>query len=101
MPYSIRRLGDTHELELTDSFTVSDKSIIRVFTQILEHVEGESCILFLDKLERLDFCGLELLILMGDLASSKGVELSLRSPRYEVREMFGVTGVDRLISVHM
>ncbi len=104
MAYNIRNMSDTHEVEtheveLVGSFTAPDKAVVRELMDIFNHTVGGRCVLAMERLGRLDFQGLEMLVLMNDMAQAKGVTLTIRRPRGQVKEMLGLTGLDRLIPI--
>ena len=101
MAYRIRNLGNGHEVELAGSFTSPDKAVVRELIDIFNHSDGHDsrCVLAMERLESLDFYGLEMLILLSDMAQAKGVTLIIRRPRGQVKEMLGLTGIDKIIPV--
>ena len=99
MAYSIRYMGGAHEVELMGSFTAPDKAVVRELIDIFNHTGCDRCVLAMEGLESLDFYGLEMLILMNDLARAKGVKLTIRRPRGQVKQLLGLTGLDRIIPI--
>ena len=99
MAYSIHNLGSSHEVELAGSFKAPDKAVVRELFDIFNHVDGNRCVLAMEELKSLDFYGLEMLILLSDMAKAKGVTLSIRRPRGQVKEMLSQTGIDKIIPV--
>lgn len=83
----------------TDGAQWPDKTMVRKLTDILNHADGDRCELVIEGLRNLDFTGLEMLLLMNDMAAAKGVTLTLRRPWEQVKEMLGLTGIDRLIPI--
>ena len=53
----------------------------------------------MEGLENLDYYGLEMLILLSDMAQSKGVTLTIRKPCGQVKELLGLTEIDKIIPV--
>ena len=84
---------------ITDESQWPDKTVIRKFTDILNHADGNHCELVIEGLRNLDFQGLEMLVLMSEMAASKGVTVTIRRPWDQVKEMLGLTGLDRLIPI--
>ena len=99
MAYSIRTLGSSHEVELAGSFTSPDKAVVRELFDIFNQADGNRCVLAMERLNSLDFYGLEMLILLSDMAQAKGVSLILRRPRGQVKEILGLTGIDKIIPI--
>ncbi len=99
MAYSIRNLGSSHEVDLAGSFKASDKAVVGELFDVFNHAGGNRCVLAMERLKSLDFYGLEMLILLSDMAESKGVTLTIRRPRGQVKEMLGLTGIDKIITI--
>ncbi len=83
----------------TDGAHWPDKTIVLKLMDIFNHADGEQYVLAIEGLRSLDFTGLEMLVLMSDMAEAKGVTLTIRRPRDQVKEMLGLTGLDRLIPI--
>ena len=100
MAYIIRNLGSSYEVVLADSFTAPDNAVVRELIDVFNHAGGGSrCVLAMERLKRVDFYGLEMLILLSDMAQSKGVTLTIRRPCGQVKEMLGLTGIDKIIPI--
>ncbi len=99
MAYIIRNLGSSHEVDLAGSFKASDKALVRELFDVFNHAGGNRCVLAMERLKSLDFYGLEMLILLSDMAQSKGVTLTIRRPCGQVKEMLGLTELDRMIPI--
>ena len=99
MAYSIHNLGARHEVELAGSFEAPDSAVIHELSDIFDHGNESRCVLAMERLNSLDFYGLEMLILLSDMAMARGVTLSLRRPCGQVKEMLGLTGIDRIIPI--
>ena len=99
MAYSVRYRGYAHEVELRGRFTAPDRAVVRELFDIFNQPGGKPCVLDMEGLESLDFYGLEMLVLMNDMAQAKGVALTIRRPQGEVRDLLGLTGLDRLIPI--
>ena len=84
---------------VSDGTQWPDKTVVRKLIDILSHADGEQSVLAIEGLRSLDFYGAELLVLMSDMAEAKGVTLTLRRPWEQVKEMLGLTGIDRLIPI--
>lgn len=83
----------------TDGAQWPDKTIVRKLIDIFNHADGDQSVLAIEGLRNLDFYGLEMLVLMSDMAEAKGVTLTIRRPWDQVKEMLGLTGLDRLIPI--
>ena len=83
----------------TDEAQWPDKTVVRKLIDILNHADGDHYELVIEGLRSLDSCGLEMLVLMSDMAAAKGVTLILRRPWDQVKKMLGLTGIDRLIPI--
>ena len=99
MAFRIRDMGNLHEVELAGSFTAPDKAVVRELIDIFNQTGGGRCVLAMEGLRSMDFYGLEMLVLINDMAQAKGVTLTIRRPRGQVKEMLGLTGLDRLIPI--
>ena len=83
----------------TDGAQWPDRTMVRKLIDIFNHADGGQCSLAIEGLRNLDSCGLEMLVLMNDLAEEKGVTLTIRRPWDQVKEMLSLTGLDRLIPI--
>ena len=99
MAYNIRSLSSSHEVELAGSFKALDKAVVRELFDVFNHADGNRCVLAMEGLENLDYYGLEMLILLSDMAQSKGVTLTIRKPCGQVKEMLGLTEIDKFIPI--
>ena len=100
MAYMIRNLDSSHEVELAGSFKAPDGAVVRELLNVFNHAGGGSrCVLAMERLKRVDFYGLEMLILLSDMAQSKDVALTIRRPCGQVKEMLGLTGIDKIIPI--
>ncbi len=100
MAYIIRNLGSSHEVVLADRFTAPDNAVVRELIDVFNHAGGGSrCVLVTERLKSIDLDGLEMLILLSDMAQSKGVTLTIRRPRGQVKEMLGLAGIDKIIPI--
>ena len=66
---------------------------------MFNNADGGRCVLAMEELRSLDFYGLEMLVLMSDMAQAKGVTLTIRRPRGQVKEMLGLTELNRMIPI--
>ena len=82
-----------------DGFHWPDKVGVREFNDMFNHADGNRFVLTMEGLKKLDFYGLEMLILLSDMAQSKGVTLTIRRPCGQVKEMLGLTELDRMIPI--
>lgn len=100
MAYIIRKIGSSHEVVLADSFKASDKAVVRELSDVFSHASGGCrCVLNMERLKSVDFDGLEMLILLSDMAQSKDVRLTIRRPHGEVKEMLDLAGIDKIIPI--
>ena len=100
MAYIIRRTGSRHEVVLADSFTTSDKAVVRELLDVFNHAGGGSrCVLAMERLKSVDCYGLEMLILLSDMAQARGVTLTISRPCGQVKEMLDLTGIDKIIPI--
>ena len=76
-----------------------DKTIVRKLIDIFKNADGNHSILAIEGLRNLDSCGLEMLVLMSDMAEAKGITLTIRRPWAQVKEMLGLAELDRLIPI--
>ncbi len=84
---------------VADGLHWPDKAVVCKLNDMFNHAHGDRCVLAMEGLRTLDFYGLEMLVLMSDMAQAKGVTLTIRRPRDQVKEMLGLTGLDRLIPI--
>ena len=84
---------------VTDGSHWPDKTVVRELNDIFDQTGGGRCVLAMEGLRSLDFCGLEILVLLNDMARAKGVTLTIRRPRGQVREMLGLTELNRMIPI--
>ena len=99
MAYRLRNTGGVHEIELMGNFSAPDKSVVRELIALFNKTRGGRCVLAMDRLTSLDFYGLEMLVLVSDMAQAKGVTLIIRRPRGQVKEMLSRSGIDKIISI--
>ena len=99
MAYSIRTLAGSHEVELAGSFKAPDNAVVHELNDIFKQADGIRCVLVMEGLKSLDFHGLEILILLSDMAQSRGVTLTIRRPRGQVKDMLDLTGIDKIIPI--
>ena len=92
-------MGSAHEVVLVGSFTASDKAVVRELIAIFKRNNDVRCVLDMEGLESLDFHGLEILVLLNDMAQAKGVTLTIRRPRGQVKDRLKLTGIDRIIPI--
>ena len=76
-----------------------DKAVVCKLNDMFNHAHGDRCVLAMEELRSLDFYGLEMLVLMSDMAQAKGVTLTIRQPRGQVKEMLGLTELNRMIPI--
>ena len=55
--------------------------------------------LAMEELGSLDFYGLEMLVMMSDMARAKGVTMTIRRPRGQVKEMLVLSELNRMIPI--
>ncbi len=84
---------------MAGSFKASDKALVRELFDVFNHACGNRCVLVMERLKSIDLDGLGMLILLSDMAQSKGVTLTIRRPCGQVKEMLSLTGIDRLIPI--
>ncbi len=84
---------------VTDGFHWPDKAVVCKLNDMFNHAHGDRCVLAMEGLRTLDFYGLEMLVLMNDMAQAKGVTLTIRQPRGQVKEMLGLTELNRMIPI--
>lgn len=84
---------------VTDGFHWPDKAVVCKLNDMFNHAVGDRCVLAMEGLKRLDFYGLEMLVLMNDMAQARGVTLTIRRPRGQVKEMLGLTELSRMIPI--
>ena len=84
---------------VTDGFHWPDKAVVCKLNDMFNHADGDRCVLAMEGLKRLDFYGLEMLVLMNDMAQARGVTLTIRRPRGQVKEMLGLTELNRMIPI--
>ena len=100
MTYHVRYLGNAHEVVLRGRFAAPDKGVVReLFDIFKQNKYGDRCVLAMEGLEKLDFYGLEMLVLLSDMAQAQGVRLIIRRPHGQVKEMLGLTGLDKIIPI--
>ena len=88
------------ELEtVTDGIHWPDKAVVRELYYAFHHTDGDHCALAMEGLKNLDSYGLEMLVLMSELAEAKGVTLTIRRPQGQVKELISLAEVDRLIPI--
>ena len=81
------------------NFSAPDKALVREMLELFNQPDCGRCVLAMERLTSLDFYGLEMLVLMSDMAQAKDVTLIIRRPRGQVKEMLGLSGLDRIISM--
>ncbi|MCZ6860311.1 MAG: STAS domain-containing protein [Alphaproteobacteria bacterium] len=86
---------------VTDGFHWPDKAVVRELNDAFNYTCGDRCVLAMEGLRRLDFYGLEMLVLMSDVAQAKGVTLTIRRPQSQVKELLSLTEVDRFIPIEI
>lgn len=86
-------------MTVTDGLHWPDQAVVRELNDTFNRPGDGRCVLAMEGLRHLDFYGLEMLVMMNDLALEKGVTLSLRHPRGQVRTMLSENGLDRLIAI--
>ena len=84
---------------VTNGFHWPDKAVVCTLNDMFNNADGGRCVLAMEELRSLDFYGLEMLVLMSDMAQAKGVTLTIRRPRGQVKEMLGLTELNRMIPI--
>ena len=84
---------------VTDGFHWPDKAVVSKLNDMFNRADGDCCVLAMEELRNLDFYGLEMLVLMSDLAQAKGVKMTIRRPRGQVKEMLVLTELNRIIPI--
>lgn len=97
--YKFRSNEKAHEVKLMGNFSAPDKTVVREMIEIFNQMGGGRCVLDLNKLTSLDFYGLEMLVLMSDMAQAKHVQLTIRRPRGQVKEMLKLSGLGKIIPI--
>ncbi len=83
----------------TDAAQWPDKIVVCKLNYMFNHTDGDHCELAMEGLRNLDSYGLEMLVLMSDMAQAKGVTLTIRRPRGQVKQMLGLTELNRMIPI--
>ena len=86
-------------MTVTDGFQWPDKAVVRELNDIFNQTGGGRCVLVMEGLRNLDFYGLEMLVLLNDMAQANGVTLSIHRPQGQVKEMLGLNGLDSMIPI--
>ena len=84
---------------VADGFHWPDKAVVRTLNDMFNHAHGGRCVLAMEELGSLDFYGLEMLVMMSDMARAKGVTMTIRRPRGQVKEMLVLTELNRMIPI--
>jgi anti-anti-sigma factor len=80
-------------------FQWPDKAVISTLIDIFNHAEGGRCVLVMDELRSVDCYGLEMLVLMSDMAQARGMTMVLRQPQDQVKKKLVQTELSKMISI--
>ena len=84
---------------VNDGFHWPNKAVVRELNAIFNQTGGGRCVLAMGGLKSLDFYNLEMLVLLNDMAQAKGVTLTIHRPRGQVKEILGLTEINRMIPI--
>ena len=84
---------------VTVGFHWPDKAVICKLIDKFNNPDGGRCVLAMEELRNLDSYGLEMLVMMSDMARAKGVTMTIRRPRGQVKEMLALSELNRMIPI--
>lgn len=99
MEFNVKDLGSDREVFLSGKLSFADHRKFRDVVQGLKSGSFRRCILDMSRLDGIDSAGLGLLILVKDTAKDKGMTLSIRAPRGQVRKMLDISRFGDIITI--
>lgn len=97
MNYTVREEAGARVVALAGQFTFDATDDFRAVIDELEGGRVQRCVLEMSGLDFIDSAGLGLLVLANAAAGRKGIALSMRHPRGQVREMIEIAEFQTII----
>ena len=99
MNFHIRRGVHVTEVALSGRMTFGDHDRFRELITAFEGPSGHQMVFDLSKVDFVDSSGLGMLLIARDVAESKQLNLTLKAPQKEVRQLMELAKFNRVIPI--
>jgi len=87
------------EVKLKDRMTFSDHAPFRALLDDVVNARAKACVFDLSGLTAIDSAGLGMLAIALDMSKKRGWQMTIRSPRGQVKSLLELSKFDKLLTI--